>query len=196
MGYDTYFTIRMEGPEEAKSKVIKEFRKMDTPGFFIQHAKDDYEAQETLNAGFEAHWYDAEEDCKKIARKNPDVLIIVNGAGEDRDDIWEARFKGKLFEEAKAIVKGPDITDRRLFDENERIALGAADHPHSAFVDMAKAKELLRGITRSGYIPFASPSPSHTELVVRNSVLTAIAMLDKALIAHESLYGKNIKNGQ
>ena len=109
MGYDTYFTIRMEGPEKAKSKVIKEFRKLDTPGFFIQNKKTDEEALSRLEDGFEAHWYDSEEDCQKIAKKNPDVLIIVNGAGEDREDVWEARFKGKLFEESRAVVKNPDI---------------------------------------------------------------------------------------
>ena len=48
MGYDTYFTIRMEGSDEDKAKAIKEFRKLYDPGFFIEDCKTDEDALSSL----------------------------------------------------------------------------------------------------------------------------------------------------
>ena len=46
----------------------------------------------------------------------------------------------------------------------------------------------LDGIINSGYIPFASPSPSSTEKVVKQSIKNAKAELECALEFHNSLY--------
>lgn len=50
----------------------------------------------------------------------------------------------------------------------------------------------LKDITQSGYIPFASPSPSYTESVLKGQINTAINHLENALSLHKSLpYGRN-----
>ena len=46
----------------------------------------------------------------------------------------------------------------------------------------------LDGIIKSGYIPFASPSPSSTEKVVKQSIKNAKAELERALECHNDLY--------
>jgi hypothetical protein len=46
----------------------------------------------------------------------------------------------------------------------------------------------LQEIANSGYIPFASPSPSSTEMVVKKNVLMAIECLTKAVAADKQLY--------
>ena len=47
----------------------------------------------------------------------------------------------------------------------------------------------LMQLVESGWIPFASPSPSSTEQVVKDNVLQAIECLKKAQSAAMSLYG-------
>ncbi len=47
----------------------------------------------------------------------------------------------------------------------------------------------LMQLVESGWIPFASPSPSSTEQVVKDNVLQAIECLKKAQSAAIELYG-------
>ena len=46
----------------------------------------------------------------------------------------------------------------------------------------------LQEIANSGYIPFTSPSPSSTEMVVKKNILMAIECLTKAVAADKQLY--------
>lgn len=61
--------------------------------------------------------------------------------------------------------------------------------------DSSSARQLqhvidaLEQLSNSGWIPFASPSPSSTEQVVKDNVLIAIQALKKAQAAAMSLYG-------
>lgn len=53
---------------------------------------------------------------------------------------------------------------------------------------MREALSILNTIKNSGYIPFSSPSPSSTEMIVKKSINNAIASLYDALEAHNDLY--------
>lgn len=188
MGYNTHFTISMEGSDEAKAKAIAELRKIyQGPGFIIEEVTDDKKALNLLEYGFEAHWYDFGEDCHRIALAVPDVLIIVNGQGEDRDDIWEARYKGDLSELAKAVILDPQITDERLLGTSDSQSLPAGTVDKTLTI----ARNQLLSITRSGYIPFTSPAPSSTEKAVKQAILDALSSVRKAIETHESLYRKH-----
>lgn len=48
----------------------------------------------------------------------------------------------------------------------------------------------LRELTHSGYIPFSSPSPSSTEMVIKKNVMQAIDLISRAIVADNQLYGK------
>lgn len=197
MGYDTYFTIRMEGSDEDKAKAIKEFRKLYDTGFFIEHCKTDQEALSTLEDGFQAHWYDYGTDCAAIAKKIPDLLIIVYGDGEGTMDVWECRYKGDLF--AKASVEPPRIQDRRLFDEDERMALLPDGHPAAALTDMLTAQRLLMGIVTSTYEAFQPEKKTAGErkvelALIRRDILDTVHHLDMAIQRHERLYSPDKKD--
>lgn len=47
--------------------------------------------------------------------------------------------------------------------------------------EIQKAYDMLNNVTKSGFIPFASPAPSSTEKEIKNAVIEAMRLLDKAL---------------
>ena len=49
-------------------------------------------------------------------------------------------------------------------------------------------KYQLEEIVNSGYIPFSSPSPSSTEMIVKKNILQAIECLKNAVAADAQLY--------
>lgn len=51
--------------------------------------------------------------------------------------------------------------------------------------------DALTELTVSGWIPFASPSPSSTEQIVKDNVMQAIICLKKAQAASVELYGRD-----
>ena len=55
--------------------------------------------------------------------------------------------------------------------------------------DLSSIIQQLKQLTQSGWIPFASPSPSSTELKLKTEVLRAIECLEHAEILNKSLYG-------
>lgn len=55
----------------------------------------------------EGKWYDWKDDMVKVSGLFPDVLFVLEGAGEDSDDLWKAYFKnGKVQIENARIVYG------------------------------------------------------------------------------------------
>ena len=58
---------------------------------------------------------------------------------------------------------------------------------------LAKCREILLGITRSGFIPFASPAPSSTESELKRTILKALRCVELSEALHESLYGGRVE---
>ena len=50
----------------------------------------------------------------------------------------------------------------------------------------------LKELTYSGYIPFDSPSPSSTEMIIKKNVMQAIDLIQRAIVADNQLYGKRV----
>ena len=50
----------------------------------------------------------------------------------------------------------------------------------SAYENLENAYELLQDIINSSFIPFASPSPSRTEAELKDTIIEAARMIDKA----------------
>lgn len=59
--------------------------------------------------------------------------------------------------------------------------------------EIREAQEILMKIMNSSYIPFASPSPSSTELEIKKSIIEAMRLLDKACYLDMKCYGSEPK---
>ncbi len=105
MGYYTYFSLYMEGPED-KIKEVEEA---------VKGRNDEIEIL-VKNGEINAKWYDFTVDFARFAERFPDVLFCVSGDGEEGDDVWEQRFKGKNTEYHEVIM--PPFT--ALLTNNER----------------------------------------------------------------------------
>jgi len=115
MGYYTYFSIAFEGDKDK----VEAFKKD-----LLEESKDDdgdvdSYVEELLNySGVEAKLYDLEEWIENVAPRHPDVLVILNGDGEESDDLWQARWKGNKSERQFAVI--PPFTTKELLTENEK----------------------------------------------------------------------------
>lgn len=115
MGYYTCFTIEYEGDEADIKKVEDDFKAL------YKQYNEGY-LDELIDTGSsERKWYEWEDDMRKVAKKNPNVLIILHGNGEESDDIWQARAKGKEFE--CQSFRLPPFENANLFTEDEKTVI-------------------------------------------------------------------------
>lgn len=112
MGYLTYYKMQVV-PEE---KLIEVYN--DLPGFdSIDEGDLGWLEEDGMFMGEPTTWYDCEKDIVAAAEKHPDVLIILDGEGEEQGDIWRAFARGDKFE----IYHAPKwiAPDKPLFDYDE-----------------------------------------------------------------------------
>ena len=107
MGYITYFSLRMFGPDDKVEKAGEDIKALSSDGSFDELV--DYEYSELK-------WYDWQNDIDKVAKANPDVLIILDGDGEESDDLWQYRAKGDKTE-YHAFMISPFTTPELLLKE-------------------------------------------------------------------------------
>ncbi|OGM08869.1 hypothetical protein A2Z67_02570 [Candidatus Woesebacteria bacterium RBG_13_36_22] len=60
-------------------------------------------------------WYDYEENMIAVSKKHPNILMEVNGAGENNDDLWTAWFKNGKYYRTDAEIIYP------VYDESKMI---------------------------------------------------------------------------
>jgi GH35 family endo-1,4-beta-xylanase len=85
VSYDTTFYLTTEPPDQL-DRIHKEMEN-DSPHRW---------AINTITAyGYldETSWYDYMDDMKYLSEQFPDVTFILDGDGEDKDDLWRAYFK-------------------------------------------------------------------------------------------------------
>lgn len=109
MGYITYFNLRMFGPDEKVRKAEDDIKALSPDGWLDELADYGYS---------ELKWYDWERDINKVAKANPDVLIILDGDGEESDDLWQYRVKGAV-SEYHAFVLPPFTKPELLLNEEK-----------------------------------------------------------------------------
>jgi len=88
MGYYTYFTLTMIGSEEDKTQAEIDAEKSDN--WCIKDL--------VVEGCVDAKWYSFFEDFSAFAKQHPNILFIVDGSGEDSDDVWQHRFRGDIDE--------------------------------------------------------------------------------------------------
>lgn len=80
VGYYTTYTLKVT-PESETERIRKAFGAL---AYSPQGPFDD-----------ECKWYDHDEHIAQVARENPDVLIQVDGVGEEQGDFWRVYARGE-----------------------------------------------------------------------------------------------------
>lgn len=115
MGYYTSFSLEMHGDlekiEAAEKDLLEESRYAD--GTLDPEIKELVET-----GGVYGKLYELDGYLDAVAHRNPDVLIILTGDGEDSDDLWETRWKGDKTETQRAEI--PPFKTKELLTEAEK----------------------------------------------------------------------------
>lgn len=114
MSYITHYSIYLHG--EADYKTIFEE---------IEQQSD--ERLEILTNGsgacvYDTSWGNVLDDLSAVAQKHPEAIIEVYAEGEDRNDTWEARFKGDDVETVEYYFVRPEFRAIRLPKDEKRDA--------------------------------------------------------------------------
>ena len=97
MGYYTYYTLKIKDSIIDSSYVINELREENEDA---KYALD--------NEGYsqdEAKWYNAEEDIREFSKKYPEVLFILEGQGEESDDVWRTYIQNGKSHSVSGVIK-------------------------------------------------------------------------------------------
>ncbi len=114
MGYYTAFSLSTYGdPEECEA-----FEKDLLESTKYSNGEYDCEVQELIDTGGTyAKLYDLEDTIEEIAKNHPNVLVILTGDGEETDDRWEFRCKGKENEKHYATIPPFETPELKTQDE-------------------------------------------------------------------------------
>lgn len=85
MGYETTFIL-----EADFSKVPSE--QLELTQLKVEKALYANDYQIRLSESFSGKWYDHHDDMLKISSQFPEVLFMLEGNGEENDDIWESEY--------------------------------------------------------------------------------------------------------
>ena len=59
-------------------------------------------------------WYDWQEHCKEVSKNFPNLVIKVEGDGEEQGDQWKAYIKNGKIQIAKAVVTFEEFDEAKL----------------------------------------------------------------------------------
>lgn len=107
------------------------------------------------------------------------VKKAISSIHENADDVLVA----DNLEAIELYSVGNDVSG--VLSSPERICPGRP----SALDTMKRALAELEKMTTSGYIPFASPSPSSTEKALKYAFEDVLKSLSNAIAIHKMLYG-------
>ncbi len=130
MGYDTFYNVNIISFNEEERNAVREE--------IARAAFDERAKSSDVDYGFEAHWYDHDDDLKAIAKRHPDVIIEVSGDGEDPNDIWASRYHGDRSETIR-FDGLPDFKEILTSQEEEDAFRKAAQAYDEALDALSKA---------------------------------------------------------
>lgn len=117
MGYYTYFeiTVPTANVEQEKALITELENQLDLS------------LQELIK------WYNFEADMITFSKLHPEHIFHIRGEGEEREDVWEARFRNGEHEEVRPEVIWP------IF---EKITLSSEPETQADYLDIpAKTQE-------------------------------------------------------
>lgn len=110
MGYYTNYSLT----EEGTPKAIKAFQED-----LVESSKYKGDILDLINYGsIYGKYYDLADEVKTVASRHPNVLVILQGEGEDHGDIWELRCKGR--ETEQQVMTMPPFENPALFTKDEK----------------------------------------------------------------------------
>ncbi len=97
MGYYTRFKLTVTG--ETDIDIIGKFRDEND---WAAHALDT-----GGHSSDECKWYNCKEDIFEFSKKNPDILFLLEGEGEEAGDVWKfyARNGKSYYRKAKIVFE-------------------------------------------------------------------------------------------
>ena len=102
MGYYTDFdlTIAPGPPQSVRDSMSNKLREI-----------TDWGVEDIIAHGefYDTKWYDYREDMIKLSESFPEYKFILNGHGEEKDDIWRAWFSNGKSYSVKAQIVWPDF---------------------------------------------------------------------------------------
>ena len=117
MGYYTDFQVQVNGKEQR----IKDFcsRINDKAGFcvFPKEHVNLHAPNECVAVGFEAKWYNCEEDFMEVCKDFPDLSVEIEGQGASKEDWWYCRIENRECYRYEAEVIPPWDTGVSTFKE-------------------------------------------------------------------------------
>lgn len=108
MGYSTNFEITAVGFKDPDQVEFFEFKLKKISGYTFQTTTSDITYSGILS---DSKWYDCVEDCTALSIAFPDVLIEVEGDGEESGDFWRARFRNGESEKITAEIVFPEFKE-------------------------------------------------------------------------------------
>ena len=114
MGYYTIFKLSAKD-SEITDDMKKELSTINSYYFDNMNLID-----ELVEGWFEAKWYDYVDNIKMLSLKFPTIVFILEGDGEENDDMWVAYFmNGKVqYEKAKITYNSFD-PNKNLISESK-----------------------------------------------------------------------------
>lgn len=86
----------------------------------------------------------------------------------------------------KKLIRLTESDLHKIIKESVKRALNEGSDTVS---ELQQAYDILKKVTESGYIPFASPFPSGTELEIQRSIVEAMRLISKACYLDTQCYG-------
>jgi hypothetical protein len=94
MGYRTYYAMVVTPMPAELEKNLKEIVKGLERGDFFEMALEYKGFGVFESSGEGCSWYEHEADLRNLSRQFPESLFVLHGEGEEREDVWDAYFKG------------------------------------------------------------------------------------------------------
>lgn len=110
MGYysDFKLSVVLENGDRARDRNIGKA--------YVEHFVLTYESPLCTSgeSQYPAKWYGHEDQLKDFSSKNPDILLLLEGVGEDYDYIWRKYFKGGKMQVCEAKISFDEFNENKL----------------------------------------------------------------------------------
>ena len=107
MGYYTEHNLSLvNDTTQNEFDIIKEFRKSSDNA---KHALSEEGYCENS-----CKWYNCEKDLKEFSMKYPNIIFLLEGKGEDSEDMWRLYVKEGHSQRCKAEVVFPEFDEGKL----------------------------------------------------------------------------------
>lgn len=112
MGYYTYYNLTLENASREQAKKVEDrLKEMD----IIDDILDEmYDSDGYFSSCDSAKWYEHEEDIGKLSMEFPEVHFVLQGEGDNRDDIWEKHFINGRIQRCHAEIVYPSFSPNKL----------------------------------------------------------------------------------